>query len=141
MPAPFAFVEEAPIVGSPACKAGLLAGDAILRFGAATCLEDLAGEIVDGKAVRVSVVEAASGKTVSRIVVPCVYDANQPHSLLGCQVADQCPERFMPHPSTHPEGLVLTTARYSTLWKVEGIGRGVRLTPLGPCGGRPCCFP
>ena len=74
MPAPFAFVEEAPIVGSPACKAGLLAGDAILRFGAATCLENLAGEIVDGKAVRVSVVEAASGKTVSRIVVPCVYD-------------------------------------------------------------------
>ena len=103
MPAPFAFVEETPIVGSPACKAGLLAGDAILRFGAATCLEDLTGEIVDGKAVRVSVVEAASGKTVSRIVVPCVYDANQPHSLLGCQVADQCPERFMPHPAVEDE--------------------------------------
>ena len=103
MPAPFAFVEEAPIVGSPACKAGLLAGDAILRFGAATRLEDLAGEIVDGKAVRVSVVEAASGKTVSRIVVPCVYDANQPHSLLGCQVADQCPERFMPHPAVEDD--------------------------------------
>ena len=103
MPAPFAFVEETPIVGSPACKAGLLAGDAILRFGAATCLDDLTGEIVDGKAVRVSVVEAASGKTVSRIVVPCVYDANQPHSLLGCQVADQCPERFMPHPAVEDE--------------------------------------
>ena len=103
MPAPFAFVEEAPIVGSPAGKAGLLAGDAILRFGAATRLEDLAGEIIDGKAVRVSVVEAASGKTVSRIVVPCVYDANQPHSLLGCQVADQCPERFMPHPAVEDD--------------------------------------
>ena len=100
---PFAFVEEAPIAGSPADKAGLLAGDAILRFGEATRLEELPDEIKEGKAVRVTAVEAVSGRTVSRIVVPSVYDASQPHSLLGCQVVDQCPPRFMPHPAVEDD--------------------------------------
>ena len=62
MPGPFAFVmKEAPIAGSPADKAGLLAGDAILRFGEATRLEELPDVIKEGKAVRVTAVETFRG--------------------------------------------------------------------------------
>ena len=103
MPAPFAFVEEVPVAGSPAAEAGLLAGDAILRFGDATSIEDLPSQLKAGSALKVVAVEAATGRTVSRIVEPRAFDATQPHSLLGCQISDQCPARFLPHPAVEDE--------------------------------------
>ena len=82
MPAPFAFVEEVPVAGSPAAEAGLLAGDAILRFGDATSIEDLPSQLKAGSALKVVAVEAATGRTVSRIVEPRAFDATQPLSLI-----------------------------------------------------------
>ena len=103
MPPPFAFVEDNPAPGSPAEGAGFLAGDAILRFGNATSLDELPRQLIQGRALTVAVVEAATGKTAKRIVVPHAYDPRYPTQLLGFQIVDQCPVKFMPHPAVEDE--------------------------------------
>jgi len=103
MPPPFAFVEDDPAPGSPAEGAGFLAGDAILRFGNASSLDALPRQLIPGRALTVAVVEAATGKTAKRIVVPHAYDARHPTQLLGFQIVDQCPVKFMPHPAVEDD--------------------------------------
>ena len=103
MPPPFAFVEDDPAPGSPAEGAGFLAGDAILRFGNASSLDALPRQLIPGRALTVAVVEAATGKTAKRIVVPHAYDARHPTQLLVFQIVDLCPVKFMPHPAVEDE--------------------------------------
>ena len=95
---PFAFVALPPTQYSPAEDAGLLAGDAILRFGAAYKLEHVPAQIRSGQTVAIAVVEAG-GRKLEKHVVPRVYDQRNPRSLLGCQIVDACPLEFVPHPA------------------------------------------
>ena len=95
---PFAFVALPPTQYSPAEDAGLLAGDAILRFGNAYKLEHVPAQIRSGQTVSIAVVEA-SGRELEKHVVPRIFDQRNPRSLLGCQIVDACPLEFVPHPA------------------------------------------
>lgn len=39
------------------------------------------------------------GVVCERTVVPRPFDPKKPQSLLGCQITDTCPNRFLPHPA------------------------------------------
>ena len=95
---PFAFVALPPTQYSPAEDAGLLAGDAILRFGTAYKLEHVPAQIRSGQTVSLAIVEA-SGRQLEKHVVPRIFDQRNPRSLLGCQIVDACPLEFVPHPA------------------------------------------
>ena len=89
---PFGVVTATPSPSTPAGKAGLVLGDALLSFGSARHLRDvqavLTGSI--GKPVVVMLVDAA-GRHVRKYVVPAAWDPLAPKSLLGCQMSNQCP--------------------------------------------------
>jgi hypothetical protein len=96
--APICFVERKPIVGSPAAVAGLRAGDAILTFGSASSISEVAALLQPGKRIELRVM-GRDGVVQDQVVVPRAFDPQKPQSLLGCQITDVCPTRFLPHPS------------------------------------------
>ena len=95
---PLCFVERAPAVGSPAETAKLRAGDAILQFGDAVNLQDVARLLQPGHRIVLQVM-SRDGVVQERIVIPKPFDPKKPQSLLGCQITDICPNRFRPHPA------------------------------------------
>ena len=96
---PFAFVDRDPQPGTPAYDAGLERGDAILRIGDASHLQDVQSELQAGlnRPVPVLVVDF-SGRFLKKWVVPHSWDSWAPASLLGCQMSDSCPIDLWQHP-------------------------------------------
>jgi len=86
------------MTGSPAARAGLKAGDAVLQFGNAANLPQLASQVCVGVRINVQVM-GKDGVISECIVVPRPFDPKKPHSLLGCMMSDVCPARFLPHPA------------------------------------------
>eukprot|EP00965_Chrysotila_dentata_P234867 6200417-Pleurochrysis_carterae.AAC.1 len=82
---PFAFIELPPARGSPAEKAGLRAGDGIIKFGNALELADVSYEIRTGVPIRITVL-TITGHLAEYTVVPRQFDPHQPEQLLGCQL-------------------------------------------------------
>ena len=95
---PVFFVERTPLPGSPAALAGLKAGDAVLTFGEAQSIEEVAALLRPGARIAARVM-GRNGVVQDRVVAPKSFDPNKPHSLLGCQITDICPIRFTPHPA------------------------------------------
>ncbi len=89
---PFCFVGSSPGVATPACKAGLRRGDAVISLGGATKLFEVQGELQKslGQPLPVVVVDV-HGRYLCKSVVPRVWDAFAPASLLGAELQDSCP--------------------------------------------------
>ena len=89
---PFGIVTQTPDPATPAGKAGLTLGDALLSFGTARHLRDVQSVLASsvGTPVAVLVVDNA-GRYVRKFVVPAQWDPSAPKSLLGCQMSNQCP--------------------------------------------------
>ena len=90
MPAPFAWVELQPRHGSPAAAAGLSAGDGIIRFGMATTMAGVPGQLFEDEPIQIIILDSRC-QVIQRTLMPRVYDTSQPHSLLGCQLVDEPP--------------------------------------------------
>lgn len=89
---PFGIVTQTPDPATPAGKAQLSLGDALLSFGSARHLRDVQAVLSSsvGTPVAVLCVDAA-GRYVRKFVVPAQWDPSAPKSLLGCQMSNQCP--------------------------------------------------
>jgi len=85
---PFAWVEKAPLRGSPAEEAGLGEGDGVVSIGRATAIADVPFEIIEGVPVEFVVVSPVDFQLVHLRVVPRRFNPQMPHSLLGCQLVD-----------------------------------------------------
>ena len=97
---PFAYVDREPGSATPASKAGLRRGDALLRIGEASHLRDVQAQLQASlnKPLPTLVVDS-QGRFVKKWLVPHVWDAWAPKSLLGCQMSDRCPVDLL---ATHP---------------------------------------
>ena len=95
---PLCFVERAPAPGSPAAKAGLRPGDAILRFGNAQSISEITSILQAGVRVNLTVM-GKDGVIEDRILMPRPFDPKKPQSLFGCQMSQLCPSVFLPHPA------------------------------------------
>ena len=155
--APLCFVEVDPPSGSPAFTAGLKGGDAILAFGAALSFSEMPSQLFENVPVKL-VVMGPDGHVESRVLLPRIFDTNRPTSLLGCQITDQCPQAFLPHPAleapseaspaaqkaatseppadapTRPGGMVSTPAADKTPvgWQSLATPQGLRMGSLPP---------
>ena len=91
---PFCWVKADPGVATPASKAGLRRGDAILSLGRAVALHEIQDELqaafASGAPLPTHVIDA-SGRYLCKSVLPRVWDRWAPASLLGCELADSCP--------------------------------------------------
>lgn len=87
---PFGVVTQDPSPATPAGKAGLAVGDALLSFGTARHLRDVQAELAAniGTPVVVMLVDQA-GRHMRKFVVPHAWDPSAPKSLLGCQMSNQ----------------------------------------------------
>ena len=89
---PFGIVTQDPSLKTPAGKAGLALGDALLSFGSARHLRDVQSVLMGSVGTPVPVVcIGADGRTFRKYVVPAQWDPSAPKSLLGCQMSNQCP--------------------------------------------------
>lgn len=87
---PFAYVDKEPDSTTPAARAGLRRGDAILRIGDASQLGEVQGALkrsVD--APLPALVIDLHGRFMKKWIVPRTWDPLTPASLLGCQMSDQ----------------------------------------------------
>ncbi len=100
---PFAYVDKEPATATPAAKAGLRRGDALLRVGEASHLRDVQGQLQVNLDREVpALVIDIQGRFLKKWIVPHSWDAWAPASLLGCQMSDQCPVDLQ---ATHPAEL------------------------------------
>ena len=112
---PFAYVDREPHAATPACKAGLRRGDAILRLGEATHLREVPDQLIGsvGEPLPALVIDV-HGRFLKKWVVPHAWDHQAPASLLGCQMSDQCPLDLI---ATHP----VEVSRHRRLKAVEQV--------------------
>ena len=97
---PFAYIDKEPGSVTPAARAGLRRGDALLRIGEASHLRDVQAQLHASlhQPLPVLVIDM-QGRFLKRWVVPHAWDYAAPASLLGCQMSDQCPTDLV---ATHP---------------------------------------
>lgn len=89
---PFAYVDKEPVANTPAHKAGLRRGDALLRIGEAAHLRDVQSTLEGSLHAALPVLLVSKeGHFLKKWVVPCAWDPCNPASLLGCQMSDSCP--------------------------------------------------
>lgn len=89
---PFGIVTQEPSLKTPAGKAGLALGDALLSFGSARHLREVQSVLMGNVGMPVPVVcTGVDGRTFRKYVVPAQWDPSAPKSLLGCQMSNQCP--------------------------------------------------
>ena len=90
---PFAYVDKEPGSATPAAKAGLRRGDALLRIGDAAHLRDVQSQLQGSlhQPLPMLVIDL-KGRFLKKWVVPHAWDSWAPASLLGCQMSDQCPD-------------------------------------------------
>ena len=102
---PFAYVDKDPGPTTPAAKAGIRRGDALLRIGDASHLRDVQGQLQASlnQPLPVLVIDK-KGRFMKKWVVPHSWDQWAPASLLGCQMSDQCPlDLQVSHPAVLAE--------------------------------------
>ena len=89
---PFAYVDKEPQPQTPAGRASLARGDAVLRLGDATHLRDVQGQLQAHihRPMPVVVIDL-QGRLLKKWVTPQSWDPWAPGSLLGCQLASNCP--------------------------------------------------
>ena len=97
---PFAYVDKDPQPTTPAGRAGLVRGDAVLRLGDASHLRDVQGALQASaqRPMPVLVIDL-HGRFLKKWVTPQSWDPSAPGSLLGCQLASNCPVDLM---ARHP---------------------------------------
>ena len=97
---PFAFVDKHPHPPTPAGRAGLVRGDAVLRLGDAAHLKDVQTQLLASvhEPMAVLVIDL-QGRFLKKWVIPQSWDPSAPGSLLGCQLASTCPLDLM---AMHP---------------------------------------
>ena len=97
---PFAYVDKEPGSSTPAGKAGLHRGDALLRIGDAAHLRDVQSQLQASLHQPLpALVIDIHGRFLKKWIVPHAWDSWAPASLLGCQMSDQCPHDLV---ATHP---------------------------------------
>jgi hypothetical protein len=89
---PFAYVDKEPRASTPAAKAGLRRGDALLRIGEASRLCDVQAQLQASvhSPLPVLLIDVR-GRLLQKWVVPHPFDALAPAALLGCALSDTCP--------------------------------------------------
>ena len=130
----FAYVTATPPKETPAGKGGLILGDAILSLGGARHLRDLQPVLASsvGTSVPVRVCEA-SGSVVTKTIVPASWDAENPGSLLGCQIISSVPAG---HPALKSQTAI------TPLGAARGKAAGcVQHATSQPCGPSDSCWP
>ena len=144
---PFAYVDKEPGGQTPAAKAGLRRGDAILRIGEAAHLKDVQEQLQTNLYQPVpALVIDIKGRFMKKWVVPHSWDPWAPASLLGCQMSDQCPLDLQ---SQHPAVLAergRNSAAYNDQFAEQdddeesatgrAATRGPRKLPKPPCWAR-----
>ena len=118
---PFAYIDTTPGSSTPAGKAGLSRGDALLRIGDAAHLREVQSQLQASlhSPLPVLVIDV-QGKFLKKWVVPHAWDPFAPSSFLGCQMSDQCPLDLV---ATHPAlELHISKRRSSSLRSFEGKG-------------------
>lgn len=121
---PFAYVEQQPSPETPAARAGLGFGDALLMVGDATRLPEVQGRLAASLDTPLAALVYSRGRFLKKWIIPTQWSDAAPSSLLGCLMSEDCPAGAL------LEAAALLAARAT--WLGKGGGH-LRRRTAGTC--------